>query len=66
MAHILIQMNRGNGWEIRAEGDMDVTLDQVRESLPAYAIQYPHRAFVNGELIGEAQPKKTRLGNKNH
>ena len=30
--------------------------------LPAYAIQYPHRAFIDGVLIAEAQRPHGRRG----
>lgn len=55
MAHIRIEMDRGNGWEQRQEGDCDVTAGQLREMLPGYAIQYPHRALLDGEVVAEAQ-----------
>lgn len=58
MAHIRIEMDRGNGWEMRADGDAQITADELRAQLPTYAIQYPHRAFLDGEIVGEAQPKK--------
>jgi hypothetical protein len=54
--HIRIEMDRGAGWELRSEGDADATVDHVREQLDAYAIQYPHRAWVDGELVATATP----------
>jgi hypothetical protein len=56
LRHVLIEMDRGNGWERRQEGDAKVTVEQVRNLLPAYAISYPHRAFVDGKLVGSAEP----------
>lgn len=56
-------MDRGNGWEMRADGQADVTAEQLREQLPMYAIQYPHRALLDGEVVGECQPK-TKKGKR--
>jgi hypothetical protein len=54
MAHVVIEMNRGDGWEVRQEGDVDVTAAALADMLPAYAISYPHRAFIDGTLVAEA------------
>lgn len=51
-------MDRGRGWEMRQEGDADVTAEELRDRLSAYCSQYPHRALLDGEVVGEAQPKK--------
>jgi hypothetical protein len=48
MAHIRIEMDLGLGWELRVDGYADSTVEQVVAQLSAYAIQYPHRAFVDG------------------
>jgi len=61
MAHLTIEMDRGNGWEVRSEGDGDFTADQVAASLSAYAIQYPHRAVLDGAVVAEAAPKVRRV-----
>ena len=55
MAQVRIEMNRGEGWEVRQEGAVDVTADALADMLPAYAIQFPHRAFIDGRLVAEAQ-----------
>lgn len=55
-----IEMDRGNGWELRGEGEFTGTTEQITEQLPAYAIQYPHRALVDGEVIATAEPKRAR------
>jgi hypothetical protein len=61
MAHVVIEMDRGAGWETRQEGDADVTAEALVEMLPAYAIRYAHRAFLDGALIAEAlRPHGTR------
>lgn len=54
MAHIRIEMDRGEGWEVRQEGAVDVTAAAMADMLPAYAIQYPHRVFLDGALVAEA------------
>lgn len=54
MAQVRVEMDRGEGWEIRQEGECDVTADALAAMLPAYAIQYPHRAFLNGNLVASA------------
>lgn len=50
---IRIEMNRGKGWEVRQEGAATVTVEQIQAALPAYCIQYPHRAFIDGVLVAE-------------
>jgi hypothetical protein len=54
MVYIKIEMDRGTAWETRQEGLCDVTADQLVAKLPDYAIQYSHRAFLDGVLIAEA------------
>lgn len=45
-----IEMDRGRGWELRAEGRIPAGTDAARieQDLRAYAIQHPHRALVEG------------------
>jgi hypothetical protein len=62
MADIRIEMDRGMGWEVRQEGAADVTADALADMLPAYAIQYPHRAFIDGSMVAEAQRPHGRRG----
>lgn len=62
MAHIVIEMDRGCGWETRQEGDIAITADQLAAQMPHYAIQYPHRAFFDGALIAEAKRPHGRRG----
>lgn len=54
MAQVRIEMDRGNGWEVRQEGAVDITADALAGMLAAYAIQFPHRAFLNGNLVASA------------
>lgn len=62
MAHVIVEMDRGAGWETRQEGDIDITADQLAAQMPHYAITYPHRAFLDGVLIAEAQRPYGRRG----
>jgi hypothetical protein len=43
MRTLRTEMNRGHGWELRAEGKIPaaVTTEQIRRDLQEYAIQYP-------------------------
>lgn len=51
MAHVKIEMDRGAGWETRQEGEADVSEGFLRDMLPRYAIQYPHRVWRDGVLV---------------
>jgi hypothetical protein len=63
MAHVVIEMDRGAGWEVRQQGEVaDMTANHLVAQLPHYAIQYPHRAFLDGALIAEAQRPHGRRG----
>ncbi len=53
MTHLRIEMDRGNGWEVPSEGVAECTIEQITAALPAYAIQYPHRALVDGVVVAE-------------
>lgn len=57
MAKVRIEMDRGEGWETRTSGDAECDADRLAQDLPAYAIQYPHRAFLDDVLIATAEPK---------
>lgn len=46
MPHIRIDLDRGDGWSLRGEGDSDDP-DGIQGALRAYAIQYPHRALID-------------------
>ena len=56
MAHIRIEMDRGKGWEVRQEGECAVTSEALVAMLPQYAIQYRHRALIDGVVVGECAP----------
>jgi hypothetical protein len=55
-----IEMDRGRGWELRGEGAFAGTVGQITKQLPAYAIQYPHRALLDGVVVATAEPKRRR------
>jgi hypothetical protein len=59
LAHVLIEIDRGQGWRIRVDGRADLTADELRAILPCCALQYPHRAYLDGVLVGE-QPALAR------
>jgi hypothetical protein len=56
MRTLRIEMHRGHGWQLRAEGKIpaDVTAEQIAHDLREYAIQYPHRALVDGVEVARA------------
>jgi hypothetical protein len=56
MAHLIIEMDRGCGRELPAEGPFAGTTEQIMASLPPYAISNPHRALRDGVLIAAALP----------
>ena len=62
MAQVKIEMDRGFGWETRQEGDAAVDVADLVAMLPSYAIQYPHRAFLDGALIATAERPCGRRG----
>lgn len=55
-----IEMDRGNGGELRSEGTIpaNTTMQQIERSLASYAVQYPHRALLDGVVVATAQPTK--------
>lgn len=56
MPHVTIEIDRGNGWQVRCAGETDATPDQMRTALRDYALQYPHRVIV-GDLLLVALPR---------
>jgi hypothetical protein len=56
MRTLRIEMNRGHGWQLRAEGKIpaEVTAEQIERDLQEYAIQYPHRALLDGVEVARA------------
>ena len=61
MTHVRIEMDRGAGWELRHEGDVaDLTEAAALEHLQTYALQYRHRAIMDGRIVGEAVPVRGR------
>lgn len=63
MAHVVIETDRGMGWEVRQAGAIDfITASELATYLRALAIQYPHRAFLDGILVAEARRPHGRRG----
>jgi hypothetical protein len=56
MRTLRIEMHRGHGWELRGEGRISagLTPEQIERDLQAYAIQYPHRALIDGVEVARA------------
>jgi hypothetical protein len=61
MATLRIELDRGYGWQVRAEGEVpeNTTVEQVRAQTERLALNGPTRAFLNGALVAES-PKLTR------
>ncbi|MDB5848246.1 MAG: hypothetical protein JWP29_1998 [Rhodoferax sp.] len=58
MAHVKIEICRNGIWTVRQEGEIEVTAEALVALLPSYAIQYAHRAYLDGLMVGEiAAPK---------
>jgi hypothetical protein len=57
MRTLRIEMNRGRGWELRAEGRIpaDITVEQIEHDLHAYAVQYRHRALLDGVEVARVE-----------
>jgi hypothetical protein len=55
MAQIRIEMDRGMGWEVRQEGNVEITADKLTSFLPSYSIQHRHRALLDGVLIASTE-----------
>jgi hypothetical protein len=59
-----IEMDRGRGWELRAEGEIptSTTLGRLEADLRAYAVQWPHRALVDGCVVALIDPDAAGQG----
>lgn len=62
MANVRIEVLRCGNWTVRQEGDMEITADALAAHLKTYAIQYAHRAFLDGVQVAEvaAPARRTR------
>jgi hypothetical protein len=58
MITLRIEMDRGRGWEVRAEGQIpaETSTARIEDDLRAYVIQWPHRGPVDGPVVAEAAP----------
>ena len=61
MAHLRIEMDRGNGWELRSEGACDANVTRIKLALAAYGVQYVHRALVDGAEVARVEPKVRKV-----
>lgn len=57
MATLRIELDRGYGWQVRAEGEVPdtTTVEQVRDQAERMALNGPTRAFLNGEMVAECK-----------
>lgn len=64
MATLRIELTRDGGktWMVRGEGEFAGTVEQIKASAPGYATQYPHRFYLDGELVHEQAPQIKRRG----
>jgi hypothetical protein len=63
MKMLRIEMDRGGGWELRAEGSLPygTPTARIEADLRSYAVQHPHRALLDGEMIAAALPGNVTL-----
>ena len=56
MRTLRIEMHRGHGWELRATGKIpaEITVEQIERDLREYAVQFPHRALLDGKEVARA------------
>jgi hypothetical protein len=57
MANILIEIDRGFGWQVRNEGFCEATTDQVAAQLACYTVGN-HRAFIDGILVASSEQRR--------
>jgi hypothetical protein len=60
MKTLRIELDRGRGWEVRAEGPIpaETSTARIAADLQAYALQYPHRALLDGVEIAHTLPDR--------
>jgi hypothetical protein len=56
MRTLRIEMNRGHGWELRAESKIpaDTSIELIKRGLQDYAVQYPDRALLDSVEVARA------------
>jgi hypothetical protein len=60
MPTLRIEIDRGHGWVLRSEGVFAGNVAEIEPALSAYAMQYPHRALLDGAVVATAEPKRGR------
>lgn len=55
-----VEIFRDNQWLVRGEGPApdNVTLEAIRRECIRYAVVSPHRIYLDGVLVAEAEPGK--------
>ena len=55
-----VEIFRDNQWSVRGEGPAPngVTLEAIRRECIRYAVASPHRIYLDGVLVAEAEPGK--------
>jgi hypothetical protein len=57
MAHFRIEFDRGNGWELRVEGDADADMDRLRKEARTYGRRHPARLLADGSHLIVTAPR---------
>ena len=57
MASILIEIDRGFGWQVRNKGVCEATADQVAAQLGRYTVGN-HRAYIDGVLVASSEQRR--------
>ena len=56
MKQVRIEIDRGKGWETRFLGMFQIAPEEVASHVAAYAVEYPHRGFLDDALVAEVRP----------
>jgi|KBSSwiStaDraftv2_1062776.scaffolds.fasta_scaffold874108_2 hypothetical protein len=57
-----IEMDRGDGWELRSEGTVSATSDEAAAQITAYAYSnHAHRILLDGAVVAVHTPKRRRV-----
>ena len=55
-----VEIFRDNQWSVRGEGPLSdaVTREAIRRECLRYAVASPHRIYLDGKLVAQAEPGK--------
>jgi hypothetical protein len=57
-----IEMDRGDGWELRSEGTVSATSDEAAAQITAYAYSnHAHRILLDGMVVATHTPRRRRV-----